>query len=136
MEWVFDASVTLTWCFEDEKAGPTEALFDRLAVMPAVVPQVWPLEVGNTLTQAVRRGRITGKQRADFIRTIASQLIDIDGETATRAFDTILSLADQHRLTTYDAAYLELAVRRGIPLATLDADLRAAATAAGVPLLP
>ena len=135
MEWVFDASVTLAWCFDDERTNETDALLRRLTTSAAVVPQLWPLEVGNVLTLAVRKGRLTVAKRAQFLAVLNGSPIHVDAATATNAFDRILPMADAHQLTTYDAAYLELAMRLGVPLATLDQPLRAAATAAGVGLL-
>jgi predicted nucleic acid-binding protein len=135
MEWVFDASVTMAWCFEDERTAATDAMLHRLASSPAIVPHLWPLEVANVLALAVRKGRLTPAQRTQFITLLQASAIHIDTETASRTFSSILSLADAHNLTTYDAAYLELAARRRLPLATLDHDLRAAAPAAGVILL-
>lgn len=136
MEWVFDASVTMAWCFDDERTPQTEALFDRLIQgSEAVVPQIWPLEVLNVLILAGRRGRITSDKRAEFLALMNSAPIRIDDETITRASSETLALAEAHRLTIYDATYLEVALRHKLPLATLDKELRAAATAAGVPLL-
>jgi len=135
MTWVFDASITIAWCFDDEKTPETEALFDRLAAAPATVPQIWPLEVGNVLAIATRKGRISPARRSQFIATLAALPIVVDPVTFKYAMTSILTLADQHPLTTYDAAYLELAMRHGIPLATLDVPLRKAAEAAGVQLL-
>jgi predicted nucleic acid-binding protein len=135
MEWVFDASVTLAWCFDDERTEVTDALFRCLATSPAVVPQLWPLEVANVLGLAVRKARLTPAKRAEFIAVLNASPIHIDTGTAANAFDTILPIADAHQLTTYDAAYLELAMRLALPLATLDQHLRTAAGAAGVPLL-
>ena len=135
MEWVLDTSVTLTWCFEDERTDATEALLDRLATSPAVVPQNWPLEVANILTLAVRRGRLSVARREEFIASLNGLPIHIDPSTGARAMNEVMSLADTHRLTAYDAAYLELVLRLGVPLATLDEDLRTAARAAGVQLL-
>lgn len=134
MEWVLDTSIALTWCFDDERTEQTEALFDRLATSPAVVPQNWPLEIANVLALAVRNGRLAAAQRVQFVATLQGLSINIDPFTTERALGEILSLADIHRLTTYDAAYLELAMRLGIPLATQDRELRLAATSVGVHL--
>ena len=135
MEWVFDASITLAWCFEDERQPSTDELFRRLGRTPAVVPQIWPLEVANVLMLAVRKGRLTSAQRAQFVQVLDSAAIHIDAASAGSAFSTITALADLHRLTIYDASYLELALRLRLPLATLDRELRAAAAVAAVPLL-
>src|SRR5579862_4958732 len=130
MTWVFDASITMAWCFDDEKTAKTESLFDRLAAAPATVPQIWPLEVGNVLVIAMRKSRISPAKRSQFIATLAALPIVVDPATFEFAMTSVLTLADQHQLTTYDAAYLELAMRHGIPLATLDSALHKAAEAA------
>jgi predicted nucleic acid-binding protein len=136
MEWVFDASVTMAWCFDDERTPQTEALFDRLIQgSVAIVPQIWPLEILNVLLLAGRRGRITLDKRTEFLDLLATAPIQIDDDTARRASSDTLPLAEAHRLTTYDAAYLELALRHKLPLATLDKELRAAAIAANIVLL-
>jgi predicted nucleic acid-binding protein len=135
MEWVFDASVTMAWCFDNEHTAETDALLRRLVTSPAIVPQLWPLEVANVLALAVRKGRLTPAQRAQFIALLEGSSVHIDADTAGRAFGPTLTLAEAHRLTVYDATYLELAARRRLPLATLDQDLRIAAAATGVALL-
>lgn len=135
MEWVLDASLTLAWCFEDQRTPHIDSLLDRLRVQPAIVPQIWSLEVANVLVLAVRRGKINPAQRAGFLEMLAAHSIQTDIHTSELAFGSILIVADQFGLTTYDASYLELAVRTGLPLATLDIQLRTAATKAGVPLL-
>jgi predicted nucleic acid-binding protein len=133
---VLDCSIAVAWCFEDEITPEIDALADRVRVDGAVVPSLWHLEVGNVLLQAVRRGRITPAELQSRIEALAELPIAADEDTARRAWREVLSLARAERLTTYDAAYLELASRRGLPLATKDADLRAAAQRLGVPLLP
>jgi predicted nucleic acid-binding protein len=135
MEWVFDASITMAWCFDDERTNATDQLFRRLANSPATVPQLWPLEVANVLILATRKGRLSPEKRAEFVAVLNASPIHIDAATASGAFDPIMRIADAHRLTAYDAAYLELALRLRLPLATLDQDLRAAAASAGVDLL-
>ena len=139
MAWVFDASIAMAWCFEDEKTAETDALLDRLEQDHAIVPQLWYLEVANVLTMAMRKrtgARITEPQRAQFLGMLAAAPIRVDLEAHVHAWGTILALADKHRLSTYDAAYLELAMRLGAPLATLDAELAAAAKNVGVAVLP
>lgn len=135
MEWVLDASVAISWCFEDERTPHTEGLLDRLRDSPAAVPQIWRLEVANALISAVRHGRITRPQRTQFFEMLDSHFVQTDGQTGDFAFGAILALADQYGLTSYDASYLELALRTGLPLATLDTQLQAAAGNAGVTLL-
>jgi predicted nucleic acid-binding protein len=135
VSFVLDSSVALTWCFEDEASPAADALLNRLADEGAHAPSLWPLEVLNALAVAERRGRIARlarHRRAAFLQALP---VALDGETAEYAWLTTNLLAEAHRLTLYDAAYLELAQRLELPLATLDADLRAAASALGVPLL-
>lgn len=133
---VINSSVALTWCFDDEATPETDALFERVRDEGAVVPGLWRLEVGNVLLQAERRGRIDGgdvKARLDLIGDLP---ISVDEETGLRAWREILVLARGERLTVYDAAYLELAVRRRLPLFTLDRELAAAALRCGVTVHP
>ncbi len=136
MSFVVDNSIALTWCFEDEQTDAIMGLLDRVAETGAVAPQFWPIEAFNGLLTAERKGRISGtvrKRLAGFLRELP---IGIDDETASQAWTATAQLAEQHRLTAYDAAYLELALRRGLPLATSDKQLAAAAQEAGVELLP
>ncbi|MDR2154024.1 MAG: type II toxin-antitoxin system VapC family toxin [Burkholderiaceae bacterium] len=135
MSFVLDSSVALTWCFEDEATPVADALLIRLAEGGAHAPSLWPLEVLNALTMAERRGRITSQTRYQRIAFLQTLPVALDGQTAEQAWITASRLAELHRLTLYDAAYLELAQRLELPLATLDVDLRAAASALGVPLL-
>ena len=140
MAWVFDASIAMAWCFEDEKSPETDALLDRLKTgEPVTVPQLWHLEIANVLTQAMRRKpktRITREKRDEFLAMLAAATIMVDPETTAHAWIATLALADQRGLSTYDAAYLELALRLGVELATLDHELRAAALAEGVIVIP
>ena len=112
------------------------AVQDRLRDDDAVVPSHWPLEVTNVLVLGAHRGRITTQDKARLLGFLAALPLRIDAETADQAFGDIAAMAATHQLTTYDAAYLELAYRLGVHLATLDGKLRAAATALGIqPLL-
>jgi predicted nucleic acid-binding protein len=135
MSFVVDSSITLTWCFEDEATQATDALLLRLSIDGAHAPSVWPLEVLNVLLMAQRRGRITLKARQDRVTHLQALPVILDTETAAQAWTITNLLAERHGLTLYDAAYLELAQRLDLPLATLDADLRTAAKALDVPLL-
>ncbi len=135
MEWVFDTSVTMAWCFDDECTPRTEALLEKLARQPAIIPGHWSLEVANVLAIATKSGRINRTKRTAFIHMFDAFSIHVDPETHSRAWNDILHLADTCRLTSYDAAYLELAMRIGIPLATDDEALKKAARANGVALL-
>jgi len=132
---VLDASVAVAWCFEDEATSLTEGILDLLAKgTTVVVPTVWPLEVANAMLSAERKKRISVAQAAAFLRRVAAFPISIDTLPIGRAFDQILSVGRLHELTAYDAAYLELALREALPLATLDDALRRSANTAGVGL--
>jgi len=134
--WVTDSSATLTWCFEDEATPATDALLAKLrAGDEAAVAAHWPLEIANSLLVAIRRGRISRENAARFFQDLRALPIPVEPESGQNAFDRVFDLASQHRLTAYDAAYLELAMREGSALATLDEELRRAAREAGVSLM-
>lgn len=133
---VIDASIALSWCFEDEASEETDAIAARIIDTGAIVPGLFKLEMANILLQAERRGRITPAQVAATIALLDELAIPVDGETADRAWRETLGLARAHALTSYDAAYLELALRRGAALATRDRKLAEAARALGVAVLP
>jgi len=136
MAFVVDASATLPWRFEDEATPWTETLLDRLEGGEEVhVPAHWPLEVVNALLVARRRGRVTAEQLREFMEDLDGLPVRIAPPSAPAEWPAIAALAELHRLTAYDAAYLELAQRTGLPLATLDEDLRNAAQAAGLELV-
>src|SRR5690348_16835399 len=132
--FVLDGSVTLAWGFEDEDDEYAGAILDRMPELQAHVPALWHLEVANALVVGERRRRTTPADVAQFLAILGAFPITIDDETITRAWSDTLHLARAHNLSTYDVAYLELAIRRGLPLASLDDRLKAAATAVGVPL--
>lgn len=132
---VLDCSVTLAWLLADEQSAAVAAVLDQVVAEAAIAPSLWPLEVGNALLMAERRGRLSYHHRVQALQDLTDLPIDIDDETTDRAWRETLALAETHRLTLYDAAYLELALRRSLPLATLDTALRAAGEATGVPLL-
>ena len=133
--FVLDASVALAWCFADEATPATDVLLDRLADEDAVAPALWGLEVANALTMAERRGRLSVAGLTRSVSLLQRLAVAIDPEGSDRAFREVLDLARSERLTVYDAAYLELALRLGLPLASKDAKLRKAATGLGVALL-
>ncbi len=135
MSFVIDSSVALTWCFEDEASPAADRLLAQLTDTGAVAPSLWPLEVLNGLAMAERRGRLTTLARHEKISFLQALPISLDHETAAQAWTTTTRLAERYRLTLYDAAYLELAQRLNLPLATLDKELREAARALGLPLL-
>jgi predicted nucleic acid-binding protein len=134
--FVIDASAALAWCFDDESTEATRALLDRFEHEHAEVPSLWHLEVANALAMAGRNGRITPARTSEFIALIGGLPIVVDEQTPSLALSTVLDLARSERLSAYDASYLELAMRRGVPLATKDTDLVKAAQRVGVTLLP
>jgi len=130
--FVLDGSVTLAWFFEDEADAYAEAVENSLRRATAVVPALWALEVANALLVGERRKRTTEAKAAYFARLLQELPRANDEQTSAQAFRDIFFLARKHGLSAYDACYLELALRRGLPLATLDKRLKAAASAAGV----
>jgi predicted nucleic acid-binding protein len=129
---VLDCSIVFSWFFADEANDYADSVAARFDSAEAVVPGLWPLEVANALVIGERRGRSTSAQAAAFLSRLASLPIAIDDQTAGVAWAGTLSLARAHRLTAYDAAYLELAIREGLPLASLDHQLLSAAEELGV----
>ncbi len=132
--FVLDGSVTMVWGFEDEEDAYAAALLDKMPDLQAHVPSLWPLEVANALIVGERRGRMTPADAARFLSILGTFPIAVDDETAARAWTDTLHLARAHQISAYDASYLELAIRHGLPLASLDGKLKAAATAVGVTL--
>jgi predicted nucleic acid-binding protein len=128
---VLDASVTLNWCYPDEHSDYAYHVLDALEKTQAWVPSLWAVEIANALVSGERRQRLTAADTARFLELIKGLSIETDTQTASRAFDT-LQLARTYALSAYDAAYLELAMREGLPLATLDERLKNAANVSGV----
>jgi len=133
--FVVDASLALTWLFHDEATPHTLKLLERLEAERALVPAWWFLEVANVLALAERKNRITPAKTTEFIVLLQRLDFEIDMQLAERAFDDLLPLCRAHQLTSYDAVYLDVALRRQLPLATLDDPLRKAAKKLGVKLL-
>jgi len=131
---VLDCSIVMAWYLVDERDAYADLVARELPCQTAFVPLNWPLEVANTLLVGERRNRSTQAQAARMINHLTAMRISVDDETNLQAWTTTLNLARQQGLTAYDAAYLELALRRGLPLASLDEQLKVAAKAAGVPL--
>jgi predicted nucleic acid-binding protein len=132
---VIDSSAALAWVYPDETTEPIRNVLELVIDSGAWVPALWKLEVANVLENGVRRGRTDSAFRDATLADLALLPISVDPETDRQAWSATLHLADRYRLTLYDAAYLELAQRRRLPLATLDDELRIAATAEGVSLL-
>jgi predicted nucleic acid-binding protein len=133
--FVVDCSIAMAWLFHYVATSKTAALLNRLATETALVPTWWFIEITNVLTMAERKGRITPTQSDAFIGDLSKLGIERDDEAVDRAFTHLLALCRTHRLTSYDAIYLDLAIRRSLPLATLDDDLRKTARKLGVGLL-
>jgi predicted nucleic acid-binding protein len=132
MPFVLDASIAACWAFDDEDHPVAALALERIRTDEARVPSLWWFEVRNTLIVNERRKRLTESDTADFLRGLArlGVTVDLSPEEAE-----VLALARRHRLTVYDAAYLELARRDGVPLATLDSDLAIATQAENTLLL-
>jgi predicted nucleic acid-binding protein len=133
--FVLDSSVCLVWAFDDETSVFAEEVLDQLNTDGAAVPAIWPLEIMNTLIVGERRVRITLTEIEDFQGFLTTLPIALDDTALTTALVAVFNIARSEQLTVYDATYLELALRLGLPLATLDTRLRDAATRVGVPLL-
>src|SRR5262245_34463860 len=129
--FVLDGSVALAWCFHDEADPYADAIAARFPNVEAVVPTIWHLEIANALLMGERRKRSMQADTANWTAFLNSLPIAVDDETTARAWADTLSLARAQDLSAYDAAYLELAMRRRLPLATIDDKLKAAAAAVG-----
>jgi predicted nucleic acid-binding protein len=135
MPFVLDASVAMVWCFEDEDAQYADRTLELLDADVAVAPAVWPLEVANAVLSSERRGRLSAADAARFVELVGALPITVENAGLTRALGAVLDVGRAYGLTSYDAAYLELAMRRGLPLATLDEGLATTAGRAGVGLI-
>lgn len=131
---VLDASVAVAWCFPDEASDYADAVLVALGEYGISVPAVWSLEVANALLVGERRKRLQQSEIQRFIALLEGLSIVQDGPAPVESVSRVLPLARQYGLSAYDAAYLELAVRQNVPLATLDGELRKAGKRAGVPL--
>ncbi|MGC1781610.1 MAG: type II toxin-antitoxin system VapC family toxin [Acidobacteriaceae bacterium] len=128
---VLDASIAMTWCYPDEHSDFAYRVLDSLAHRQAVVPSLWAMEVANALVVGERRQRLAASDVARFWELLNALSIETDTQTARRALSETLHLARTYGLSAYDAAYLELAMREGFVLATLDGRLKNAAKKAG-----
>lgn len=135
--FVLDNTVTMAWCFTEEATEFTETLLNRLSELTdtALVPALWLYEVVNVPEMAVRKGRITKAKATAFLESLTDLPIEIEDLSRTEVFVSVRALAERYRLTSYDAAYLELAIRHQLPLAAFDSNLNKAARAAGVELV-
>lgn len=133
--FVLDCSVSMAWIFDDEDDAYAASVRDRLTSEAAVVPAIWPLEVGNALLVAERRRRIKRAESLRFSQILGALPIDIDATPTLQDAEALCELARDVGLSVYDATYLELAATHGLPLATLDKSLARAAAGLGVALV-
>ena len=131
--FVVDTSVVLAWCFEDEGDAYAEAVLETLEICEAIVPAIWPLEVGNVLLVAERNKRLSKADVVRFLALLNHLPVIVEQESPERMLKEIVALAREQRLTTYDASYLDLAMRLGLPIATRDTSLSRAAKKCRVP---
>src|ERR1700733_5440284 len=135
--FVLDCSLIISWCVEDEQSAATEEILDNLTQGgSALVPSLWVWEVNNVLLMAERAKRLDAAKRHQQIILLQKLPINIDEEAHKQGWNETATLAHMHDLTVYDAAYLELALRQGIPLGSLDRNLRTAAKKIGIKCLP
>jgi len=131
--FILDSSLAAAWCFPDERTDYTNSVLQALSgSWEAIAPRLWAYEIRNSVLMGVRRRRITLTEAADFLESIRSLPIRLSDPVS---YDAVFDLAQNNSLTVYDAAYLELALREKLPLASLDEALRKAATKTGVLLL-
>lgn len=133
--FVIDASVALAWCFADELSKTADTVLGRLEHETAIAPAIWPLEVANGLRTAERRGRLDLADLARVRDLLLSLPVEVEAVDLQLALGEVTELARGLELTAYDAAYVALAARRGLSLATVDARLRQAAASSGVELV-
>jgi len=134
--FVVDNSVVMSWCFQDQANDYADRVLGQLMDATAYVPSVWPLEVVNVLLAAERRSYISEADSVRFINLLSQLPILVQQEGPEKGMKDLLALARAHELSSYDASYLDLAMKKGLPLATLDKKLRRAAKAAKLPLFP
>ena len=133
-DFIIDNSVVMAWCFEDETSLFADVVLGKLEFSTGFVPAIWPLEVCNVLLVAERKGRITEAGITRFITLLDELPIVVEQESPERMFKEIFTLGREHKLSSYDASYLDLSMRKGLSIATLDKNLIAAAKACGIPL--
>ena len=133
--FVVDNSIVMTWCFEDEANQYADGVLDSLREATAVVPAIWALEVVNILLVAERRNRLHEADSARFLSLLSQLPILVDRTWPERMMKELLALGRENALSSYDAAYLELAIRQGLPIASLDSKLLEASKRVNVPVL-
>ena len=135
VQFVLDCSVAMAWFFEDQATPYTDGMLETLAADQALVPSIWPLEVANVLLSAERNGRMKQADSARFLALLQSLPIAIERDSPQHVWNEVIHLGREYNLSSYDASYLELAMRSGSALATLDRKLKKAAEKAGVELM-
>lgn len=133
--FVMDNSIVMTWCFRHETNPYADAILDKLTEAEALVPAIWPLEVVNVFLAAERRQRLQQRDSVRFLALLAQLPITVEHRPMVEKTGEILMLGRATNLSSYDASYLELAMRQGLPIATLDQKLLTAARQMAVPLL-
>ena len=133
-DFVLDCSVTMAWLFEDESSGYADAVLDALDGGQAIAPGLWLLETANALLVAERRNRIAQRKVDGCLDVLGRLAVKIDDAGPEAVYGPVIGLARKLKLSAYDAAYLELALRLRLPLATLDSNLERAARKMGSPL--
>jgi predicted nucleic acid-binding protein len=133
--FVLDASVAVAWCFVDEATSYTEGVLDLMIQEQAIVPVFWPFEVSNALLVGERRQRMNSAQVAASLQQLLDLPISVDDAMFSTAWGSVLATARHHDIAVYDAAYVELAQRRGVPIATIDVRQRDTAVRLGIPLV-
>lgn len=133
--FVVDDSVVMSWCFQDQANDYSDSILGRLVDATAYVPSIWPLEVASVLLAAERRGYITEADSVRFINLLSQLPIAVQQEGPGKGMKDLLALARAHDLSSYDASYLDLAMKEGLPLSTLDKKLRRAAKAVKLQIL-
>jgi predicted nucleic acid-binding protein len=134
-DFVIDNSVVMTWCFKDETSQYADHILDRFEDSTGFVPAIWPLEICNVLLVAERKKRMGEAGSVRFMALLAELPIIVEQEPPERMIKENFALARKHKLSSYDASYLDLAMRKGLPIATLDKNLLAAAKRSKVPIL-
>lgn len=133
--FVIDNSVVMSWCFKDEENQYADSVLDKLSKATGLVPAIWPLEVINVLLVAERRKRLSEADSVRFITLLSQLPIVVEYERPEQTMTDLLSLARVNNLSSYDATYMDLAMRKGVPMATLDKNLIKAAKAVNIKIL-
>ncbi len=133
--FVVDNSVVMSWCFKDETNNYADIVLIKLTEAGAVVPSIWPLEVVNVLLVAERQKRLSESDSIRFMTLLSQLPIVVEHERPEKMMKELLALARTNNLSSYDASYLDLAMRNGFPIATLDNKLIEAARRTDIPIL-